>query len=256
MSAYCWMVPEYRILPNMIRVVLPVCPQDIGLMLCNLDWQEELGGGKGFDCLLSMDGGLEPSKMDELESAAWRAYSRVERFVYPKAPVEHWPEAPNWAFQHTARHMVSGSRPWFWMESDCVPLRPEWLYLLNQKYMICRKPIMGAIVKGMGHCNGTAVYPGNFASISRRAMECTHLAWDGEMAFDTIRLTCDASDIMCHVWGIKHGNAQSYGGDPAHFSTWRQVERWVNLRAAVFHRAKDTSLIERLREMRRSPVLP
>lgn len=255
MKTRCWMLPSFEPQARMLRVALPVCERDYWLMMNSLDWQEELDGRKDFDCVLSLDGGMSAEHRRDLEIAAWRTYASVETLLYPPPPVEAWPQAPNWAFQHTARYMQPGGRPWFWMEPDCVPLKPEWLYKLNQEYCVCRKPIMGVIVKGMGHCNGTAIYPANFPALSRAAMNCTDIAWDGLMKDETIKLTHDASRLICHVWGIKHQRAQPFGGDPAHFSCWSDVRRWVDLNAVVFHRAKDTSLIERLREMRRGLIL-
>lgn len=250
MKSSCWNLPltPYKPNPKHIRVALPVCKRDMELMLHNLRWQRELDVRKDYDCVLSLDGELTPDEIVELESAAWDTFDWVDVNVYPTAPNKSWPQAPNWAFQHTARYMQKGSRPWFWMEPDCVPLCPDWLDVLNKEYWRCKKAIMGVIVEGMGHCNGTAIYPHNFPQLSRDSMECTDVAWDGLMKKDTIWTTHNVPHLMCHVWGITKGRAKPFGGSPAHFRTWSDVERWVNLSAVVFHRAKDSSLIDRLRE--------
>lgn len=247
MSRRCWMAPQFAPVGGQIRVVLPACPMDAHLMLANLDWQEELDGRKDWDCVLAIDGATKPDLIRDLEIAAWRTYSQVQVYVYPTAPYPVWPNGANWAFQHAAKHMKPGGRSWFWMESDCMPLRPDWLVILNQEYHLAGKPIMGAIVKGMGHCNGTAVYPPHFPDLCPAAMKCTETAWDGLMKKDTIHLTHNASHVICHVWGIDRGRARPFGGAPAHFNSWSDVERWVDLKAALFHRAKDTSLINQLR---------
>lgn len=248
MSRRCWMAPQFAPVGGQIRVVLPVCPMDAHLMLVNLDWQEQLDGRKNYDCVLSIDGATSADLIHDLEIAAWRTYSNVEVYVYPTAPHPVWPNGPNWAFQHAARHMQPGGRSWFWMESDCMPLRPNWSSILNSEYHAARKPIMGVIVRGMGHCNGTAIYPPNFPKLSSAAMKCSDVAWDGAMKKETIHLTQDASHVMCHVWGIENGRARPFGGNPVHFKCWEDVERWVDLRAAVFHRAKDNSLVEQFRK--------
>lgn len=251
MNAKCWMLPTFTPVEYKLRVALPVCARDLDLMSENLRWQEELDGRKDYDCVLAIDGSLSPAIVKGLEILAWRTYAQVETMIYPPPPVQAWPNGPNWAFQHTARHMQPGGRAWFWMEADCCPLHPGWLVRLNQEYRIRRKPIMGILVPGMGHCNGTAIYPATFPNLCRAAMECTDVAWDGLMKDDTIRLTHDAPNLICHVWGIKGGRAQASGGEPAVFQTWRDVMKWVDLNAAVFHRAKNTTLIERLREQRK-----
>lgn len=244
----CWLFPRCDVVESRIQVVLPVCPKDFDLMLSNLGWHRELEERKEARAVLSLDESLSVEQRELIEQLAWDAFSEVECFVYPACPNTSWPQGPNWAFQHTARHMKPTQRPWFWMEADCVPIQPNWLEVLSQEYRRCRKPIMGVIVPGMGHCNGTAVYPSNFCDLSRKAMQCTDTAWDGIMKEETIHLTYDASNVMCHVWGIRGGQARPFGGEPAVFKSWRDVERWVNLSAVVFHRAKNTSLIERLRE--------
>lgn len=251
MNQRCWMVPYFKAEPSKIRVVLPVCAKDFDLMLSNLHWQWQLDGQKDYDCVLAVDGAIPPQDVDRLERLAWATYAEVEVYLYPPTPNSAWPNGPNWAFQHTARHMQPGRRPWFWMESDCIPLRPDWIGSINQAYNICHRPIFGPIVRGMGHCNGTAVYPADFPEMSKAAMLCSDLAWDGEMKRETIGLTCDASSIMCHVWGIQNGRAKPFGGEPAVFRTWRDVERWVDLNCVVFHRCKNETLIERIRERTR-----
>lgn len=244
----CWLFPKCDPAANQLQVVLPVCPMDLNLMLENLRWQRELDVRKNYKVVLSLDSSLAGQHIAELESSAWDTFAEVETFVYPACPSPGWPRGPNWAFQHTARHMKQTRRPWFWMEADCIPLQPDWLDALSHEYRLCRRPIMGVIVPGMGHCNGTAIYPPNFCDLSREAMRCTDVAWDGLMRKETIHLTHDASHLMCHVWGIKNGSARPFGGDPAVFRSWKDVTRWVDLNAVVFHRSKNSSLIDRLRE--------
>lgn len=252
MKSTCWMIPLFNALPHKMRVALPVCARDWMLMLKNLDWQAELENPKDFDCVLSVDREIPDDVIRELERAAWRAFSKVEVFIYPTAPVKSWPQAPNWAFQHTAIYMQPAGRAWFWMEPDCVPLQPGWLDAWNEEYVQCHKLVMGVIVRGMGHCNGTAVYPANFPRLSRAAMTCVDDAWDGVMKKDTILLTHDASHLLCHVWGIERGRAKWHGGEAAHFSSWHDVQKWVDMKAVLFHRCKDGSLIDQLQESVRS----
>lgn len=258
MNSSCWMVPLFNALPHKMRVVLPVCSRDWMLMLNNLDWQAELEEPKDFDCVLSVDSEVPRDVIVELERAAWRAFSRVEVFIYPTAPDKRWPQGPNWAFQRTAIYMQPQGRAWFWMEPDCVPLQPTWLDQWNEEYVKSHKAIMGVIVPGMGHCNGTAVYPAHFPQLSPASMQCTDIAWDGLMKDDTIKQTHNAPHLLCHVWGIQNGKAKPAGGEPAHFNSWNDVQRWVNLNALLFHRSKDESLIDqlriRIRAVRNQPV--
>lgn len=236
--------------PPKIRVVFPLCNKDGALLLENLKWQAELDGRKEFDCTIAIEHGTRTKSVQACMDAAAESYDSIETFFYPRAPKPKWPNAPNWVFQHTARYMQRQQSPWFWMEPDCLPLKPGWLTLWNERYFAAGKPIMGFIIPNMGHANGTAIYPANFPSICRRAMTCTDVAWDGLMKAETIHLTENAPDLMCHVWGIKGGRAMICGGEPAIFDSQEDVDRWVNLNAVLFHRSKNTTLIERLRERR------
>lgn len=228
-----------------IMVVMPPCHKDVKLAIDNLKWQKELDGKKDFHCVFAVDDSLANS-VSWLTTFGKATFQEVSVFTYPRPPVSKWPDAPNWAFQHTARHMRSFNHPWFWMEPDCIPIAKGWLSLLNQEYALCRKPIMGSIIDGMGHCNGTAIYPSNFCELSRAAMACTNRGWDMEMKSETIHLT-HPSKLMYHIWGIANGVAVQNGGNPVLFRTWDDVQRWVDLDCVVVHRCKNTSLIERLR---------
>ena len=244
----CWSVPQFESVPSKIRVALPACPVDAYLMMANLGWQEYLDGRKDFDCVLSIDSKVDSDVIEQLETLAWRTFSEVQIITYPTAPIPVWPNGPNWAFQQTARYMSNSTRAWYWMESDCFPIRSGWLDVLNSEYQSCGKPMMGPIVQGMGHCNGTAIYPANFPRLSPASMTCTYDAWDGVMCKDTIHLTHNASHLMYHIWGIKDNKAMPCGGSPAHFGSWEDVERWVDPNAVVIHRCKDTSFADRMFE--------
>lgn len=245
----CWMhTPTNG--TQKIRVVLPLCQKDGLLLLENLKWQCELDGVKDFEAVLLIETDTQVELMDACQEYAGKTYRNVQVVSYPRAPKSKWPDAPNWVFQHAARHMQRGLTPWFFMEPDCQPTKQYWLEIWNREYFLRKRAIMGFVIPSMGHCNGTAIYPNNFPMLCPEAMTCTDVAWDGLMKQKTIKLTADAPDLMCHVWGIRNGQAQICGGDPAVFMTQKNVDDWVNPNAILFHRAKDTTLIERLRERR------
>lgn len=247
MTRSCWMFGMDLGSPNKIKVVLPVCDRDKALLYENLRWQYELDGIKNFDGMLAADASISEQWISLLEHEASRTFITLQKFLIPTPPQQKWPEAPNIMFQTVAREMERQGRSWFWMEPDCVPICPGWLDSINAEYLRCGKPIMGSIVEGMGHCNGTAIYPPNFPRLSRRAMRCTDSAWDGEMKKETISKTHNAVHLMCHVWGELNGRPQPFGGNPIQFNSWRDVEKFVDLRAVTYHRSKNESLIHQLR---------
>lgn len=230
-----------------ITVVVPPCHKDAQLTISNLKWQKRLDGKKDFRCVLAVDSSMPSSFVSIMKKIGSETYADISIFTYPRPKTNKWPNAPNWAFQSTARHMQKLGNPWFWMEPDCIPISKGWLPMLNQEYAMCQKPIMGSIIGGMGHCNGTAIYPYDFCELSRKAMSCSDMGWDMEMKDETIHLT-HPSKLMYHIWGIAKGVAVQNGGSPVFFRTWDEVKQWVDLDCVVVHRCKNTSLIERMKD--------
>src|SRR3990167_2911043 len=187
--------------------------------------------------------------MTRVVAAAREYFQNVDEFNYPKVPTSGWPQAPNFAWQQTALHVRQHyKQPWLWWEPDAVPLRRDWLSMIEREYERGRRPLMGHIVAGMGHCNGVAVYPENMPDLSRRAMRATGLAWDSEMRAETINLTHNANHIFAHCFWMGNGCCNNGSGKEPSFPTWQLVQRVVNMRCALFHRCKDGSLQQRLIE--------
>lgn len=243
----CGMTPK---VDNRIIVVLPLCDRDCFVGTKNLHWMAELDGVMDFDAFVSQDSSTYPVLAAEFIDAARKAFRSVTVFKYPMPPETSWPFGANWAFQSTAWQMMKMGRPWFWWEADCVPLKSGWMKRWQEEYDKGGKPLMGPIIKGRGWANGTSVYPANFPDLSPGAMEATEYAWDWRMQPDTIHLTHDANHLFDHVWGIIDGQPHPSEGPPATFPTQKEVDRYVNPDAILFHRNKDGSLIDRLRERR------
>ncbi len=247
MKDSCFMVKQE--LDSRFMPVFPICERDLQMMIKSLEWMHELDGQQDEEVLLSIDDGTNKILVGEVEQAAKRAFSKVLKFAYERSPIPNWPHGPNWAFQNTADFMCGAiNRPWLWMEADCVPLKSGWLSILQMEYERFGKPLMGNIVDGRGHVNGTAIYPANLADISPKAMNATHIAWDWEMKDDVIHLTHNVPHLMQHCWGIERGLPHPYNGNPASFPTQLEVDAWIIPTAVVFHRSKHGDLIDRLRE--------
>lgn len=229
-------------------VTLPICSKDAELLLKCLDWMVALDNQNQFECLLSYDNSVGGVLLQRLRHAAGRAFRVVHEFEYPRPPREYWPDACNFAFQSTANHIqAKHGRPWLWFEADCVPLVPNWLDTLWLEYQHCGQPIMGPVIEGVGHMNGTAIYPANFPQISPRAMCAGGLAWDTQMTYDLVGKVHDCSRLWCHRWGMVDGQLHLTTGPAPHFSSPQAVEQWIPKGAVLFHRCKDASLIDQLR---------
>jgi hypothetical protein len=236
-------------------VVLPFHNGDASMFIKNLEWQVELGSPKKYDCLLSIDASVIRQFRFRTEQLAEHVFRKVDKFEYPTPPNRKWPDAANWAFQHTAhfmQHVVK--RPWLWMEYDMIPLTENWLETLQVAYAMCGMPMMGSFIKERGHCNGTAIYPSNFPDLSPSTMSEKTGAFDTTMAKDTASLTFDASHLMQHIWGVTNGQPHKWIGASPSFKTIENVHRWITPGTVTLHRCKDGSLIDRLREMRMVPA--
>lgn len=242
------MTPSEPIADRNMIVVLPVCDRDGFMMTKNLLWMADLDGVNQFDAVVSLDSSTYTTMAKEVVDAARKAFRTVTVFKYDMPPETKWPNGANWAFQSTAWRMIQFGRPWFWLEADCIPLRPGWLKVWQAEYDRCSKPIMGAVIKERGWINGTAVYPHNFCDLSPRAMKATDLAWDFMCWPDIAKITHNSNHLMEHCWGIVEGKPSPHSGVVASFPTHKELEGWVPPRAVLWHRNKDGTLIDRLRE--------
>lgn len=227
-------------------VVLPFCNKDAILMLRNLQHQRRMRTQQPYDAVVAFD--LSTNQcVPEIVRLAKSIYANVQVFNYPVPTVKKWPEAANWAFQHVARKMEAVGRSWLWAEPDFVPLKPDWIEVLQARYKQCGQPLMGSVVKGLGHMNGTGVYPSNFPSMSPKAMTAKGGAFDTNMRDDTIAHTHDCSDLICHVWCTENGLPKPTGAGPTPtFKSKADVSRIITPGSVAFHRVKDFTLFDML----------
>lgn len=232
-------------------IVLPVCHKDTDAALRNISWARELDGGVvPFTCLISCESNFD--RRGEIEAAARDYFARVETFTYapyPKGMNQRWPRPQNWAWRKVALQLVK-SRPdaWLWWEQDAVPLRKGWLTRISEAYATCGKPFMGAIGARMSstqpsHLNGVAVYPPNWTAFAPQSM----LVSDA-LPFDVCggwRVANQSAfvPLIQHLWSFENDPI----GPPCTFQS-RQDLQHVSKEAVLFHRCKDGSLIECLRD--------
>lgn len=232
--------------------VFPFYAKDAHLTLKGLTWMAQLQCCKKFDALLSFENGVPQPMVQEIRRTAGLAFKEVFMLEYPKAPIPGWPSGPNWAFQHTANYMQNAGRPWLWFETDMWALTPDWLEVLQEEYAGCGKAFMGHIVKDFGHLQGTSIYPADLPSRCPRVMSATDIAFDTVSKEEMLADCHKANELFGHAWGLHGGTPHHFAGTPIHFATAQQVEAWVPRGAVTFHRCKDGSIVDRLREMSRT----
>jgi hypothetical protein len=231
--------------------VLPFYNGDYHAAKKNVEWMREICPATRFNAVVACDTETLRMYQERIVAIASEVFNKVNLFIYPPPKFHQWPEGANHAFQHVARHMRFIGKPWLWLEADAIPVRFDWLRILQRRYVSCGQPMLGSIVHPLGHMNGVGVYPFNLPDITPETMKCTGIAFDWVMKAKTIAITHDASDLICHVWSVKDGKTKSHGdGDCPSFKTSKDVDAWVCPGSVLFHRCKDGTLISRLREMK------
>lgn len=229
------------------------------------EWIRELGNVKHHDCLLVVDPGtnetgvIEPFR--EAFGNVWKINS--EPFEAP----EKWgsgttdARGPNELFLAAAIYVETKlKRPFFWMEPDAVPMRASWLDEIEQAYRAAKKPFMGMYVNippHEPHMSGIGVYPAMVADYSMAMRIPGKIAWDYAGRVDTVGSgpsrppKAHFTNLIQHEYRVQwYGEEKPVGPS---FPTKASLKH-IKPETVVFHRCKDETLIDRLREQRGKPV--
>jgi hypothetical protein len=231
-------------------IVLPFCRKDAEDMEKLILWMLELDRGAPYDCLLSYDDDTPLGWVDRVEAAAKRFFKSVARFSYCQPPVPGWPAAPNWAWQSVARFMYERQprEPWFWIESDAIPIKSGWLTTIVSEFLGSGKDFGGHVVETMGHMNGVGIYPWNVMARSDRAMLTRGAAWDYVLKDAETGCIVELNHLMQHAWNVRHdGLVWNGDGRPISFRSRDDLVRYLDFNCYLFHRCKDGSLIDQLK---------
>lgn len=230
-------------------LVFPVCNRDSKLLILNLEWMAELDGKQDCPATLFWDPTLDRKVLARIRELGKMAFDPWYEFQCPPPRRAVWPDAPNHMFQTAAKRMRRTNKSWFWYEADAWPLKSGWLPILEAEYVACGQPVMGSLVKALGHINGCAVYPWNFCDMSRLAMSCTNVAWDSASRPDIDGKFHDAGHLMFHAWGIIADRIVDFGSNtPPSFDGERMKQ--IPETAVFLHRCKDGTLVDQLRKRR------
>lgn len=228
-------------------VVIPFVDKELPLVIKNLRLCMKWESSVSYECLLSYERTTNPSSAT---AVAAKYFSKVHHHIYDPAPVKRWPDAPNWAWQTTARYIESNfQEPWLWWEADAVPLKANWISILDEEYREAKKPFMGHRVEDMGHLNGVAVYPHNISHYAYNAMLCRAAAWDVVISQETPGQQHECNHLIGHCWNLTpQGQPVNGDGLPVTFPNQQEVKRLIDHNWVLFHRCKDGTLQDRLLE--------
>jgi len=222
-------------------VVIPVCEKDQHLVLKNLEWVHELDGRIDAHCDVITHGHFMGGR--DVCNEVLRAFTSVDFKCYDEWGGDpKWPHPQNWAWQSAARLLSKQQFPWIWWEADSVPVKRGWYEALKKEYEAGGKPFMGYITSLNGsepHMAGVGVYPHNTPNYSVNAMLCRAAPFDVVIYKDIEQHVHKANHLIQHH--VKEN------GDSTHFHDHASVKSIIDPGVVLFHRCKDGSLIDRLR---------
>lgn len=221
-------------------VVLPFCRRDYGLASSLLNWISRMGKCANHDLLLLADIKIGTEGVKQMKALADKAFRRVYASTTPRSlPDERWPLGPNWMFRTAVSQIRANfkGQPFYFLEPDCVPLKPDWIDQLDAEYRSCGKPFMGAVVHSSGkpdlpgdHLTGVAIYPHN-------AYEYLRPTFQDDRAFDIAH----AHIVLPHTHHTrKHFHLWGHQGMRIDSTTFIPPD------AVILHQCKDGSLIKLL----------
>ena len=228
-----------------MMIVIPWCHKDADGTLNLLHWMRELDGQSRHSCLLVAAAGLPKEKIGALVEAARAAFQNVIPVQTTMIDNRPWPCGPNTMFRCTlgwAKQHLPGRYFW-WNEPDCIPLVPGWADALEAEYLFAKRPFMGVMADlPTPHLTGCAMYPSNVAFYNKEMTLADRKAFDCVEPLKTLAFTHHTT-LVHHQWNDWDGST---------VPSFQSVDKLKLLRpgAVIFHRCKDQSLVERLRERR------
>jgi hypothetical protein len=100
-------------------------------------------------------------------------FKKSDFHIFPEDGLTGWPQGPNFYWKETIKHLknIDNELPWFWMELDALPVKPNWANILEEEYIKADSPCMGTVQDTTAlttdelriiiarHLQGTAIYP-------------------------------------------------------------------------------------------------
>lgn len=233
-----------------MKVLLPFYQGDAWLLDKNLMWYKELDDKLDYDCFLCAD---QTVNIDGYALLASTIFRSVKTIRFKRHKHSHWPWQQNNVFLNSAMAMSNQKEPWAWIETDATPLKRGWLKTLEEEYIKGKKPFGGHWNPATGIFNGVAIYPPNISRFAPKLLLAPLInakdpkglpyqpPWDFYGSKEVEPHLHKMNHVMQHLWDDEHGKCPSFpDGD--------RVTELVRPEVVIFHRCKDGSLIDRLKD--------
>lgn len=233
-----------------MKVVLPFYSGDARLLDKNLMWYKELDGKLDYDCYLAADDTVQ--NMDGYVALAGTIFRTVQTIRYKRARHNHWPFQQNNAFMNVAHVMARQREPWLWMETDATPVKRQWVQALEAEYIKGKKPFGGHWNHQTSVFNGVAIYPPNISRYAPKMLLAALISsrnpdgrpyqppWDAHGSKEVFGHLHIMNSVMQHIWDVNSTCPTFPDSD--------SVVKLVRPEVFIFHRCKDGTLIDRLKD--------
>jgi hypothetical protein len=230
-----------------LNIVLPFIELDVPKVINLLKWCAELSGKVPYSIFILPFKGIN---FTEVKMYAERAFADVQTITDSEGVTSDWRNddkirdaaGPNSMFRQAAWYFYFHQRlgPWLYLEPDCVPLKKDWIAILESDHSAGGAAISGVKMEigDRAYLNGVAIYPANVIQhtpgIVNRTMWQQHP--EMEVAFD--------------IGGGEQVLQQAHQTDKIQLcyrAKWYQADLLVDPKAVLFHGDRDGSLIETLR---------
>jgi GT2 family glycosyltransferase len=232
--------------------VFPFYQGDTDRMIHLLEWILDLGGCKNHDALLVADAGTDWQRCMEIKKLCEKSFRDV-RLITNAESVHGWIDGPKSLFLAGAKYAQRNNVSFLQMETDAIPLVSGWLDKIEQAWTE-RTRAMGHVYK----CNqpglplvmlsGIAVYSPDILSpeVEKKILEGAH--WDVVLSRILAPDDSDHTTLIHHMWG-EHDNPPTFVRHKTDYSSKQPfLLSDIPKSAAIWHRNKDGTLINLLRE--------
>lgn len=224
--------------------------RDSQLLIDLLNWIEVLGPCKEHIALIVADAATAFDDVIKAQSIAERVFKGC-LVVTNDVSVEGWIAGPKSLFLTAAQWAQENNMPFLQIDSDAIPLKAGWLDAIESGYKTCGKPYMGHLFKsdqpGLPPLlmSPIAVYPATAFSELKDVVSKPLHHWDVEMASVVVDQCADLG-LIHHLFG-EMNNPPTFAKQAVFGTAVFQPEQ-IKQTAVIFHRNKDGTLIDLLRE--------